>query len=94
MINNLFTIVIYLLLIVLVYCLIKTVFHLITEKKMDSETYFQLQENIIKAQHTLQDNKEKIKILEELHTTLFNRCFKITRDIILMQKLIFEIHIK
>lgn len=94
MFNNLFILGIYLLVLVVVFCIIKVVFYLISEKKMNSKICFQLQKNIIQAQSKLQTNHEKVQILEELHTTLFNRYFKITRDIILMQKLIFEIHIK
>ncbi len=94
MFNNLFILGIYLLVLVVVFCIIKVVFYLISEKKMNSKICFQLQKNIIQAQSKLQTNHEKVQILEELHTTLINRYFKITRDIILMQKLIFEIHIK
>lgn len=94
MFNNLFILGIYLLVLVVVFCIIKVVFYLISEKKTENKTYFQLQKNIIQAQSKLQTNHEKVQILEELHTTLFNRYFKITRDIILMQKLIFEIHVK
>ncbi len=94
MFNNLFILGIYLLVLVVVFCIIKVVFYLISEKKTENKTYFQLQKNIIQAQSKLQTNHEKVQILEELHTTLINRYFKITRDIILMQKLIFEIHIK
>lgn len=94
MFNNLFILGIYLLVLVVVFCIIKLVFYLISEKKMENKTYFQLQKNIIQAQSKLQTNYEKVQILEELHATLFNRYFKITRDIILMQKLIFELHIK
>ena len=94
MLNNLFIAFIYLVVLVLLFCLIKTVYCSVSNQKMHRKICFQLQEGLIQAQNKLQTNNEKIQILEDLQTTLFNRFFKITREIILMQKLIFEIHIK
>ena len=94
MFSNLFTFGIYSLVFVLVFCIVKTIIHTISKKKQKNDTCFQLQERIMIAQLMLQNNNEKIQLVEYLQKTLFNRFFKITRDIILMQKLIFETHVK
>lgn len=61
---------------------------------MMNKTCDVLQENILHEHFKLQNNNEKILLLEDLHKTLFNRLFKLARDIIFLQKLIFETYTK
>ena len=59
-------------------------------KKAANHSIIILKENIKHEHLKLQNNNDKVLLVEDLHKSLFNRLFKITRDIILMQKLIFE----
>lgn len=94
MFNYLFVRAIYTLVLILILFVIKTVVHGISLKKTWDENCIVLQKNLVTEQIKLDNNKEKLQLVEDLHKTLFNRLFKITRDIIIMQKLIFETHIK
>lgn len=53
-----------------------------------------LQKNIFDENLKLQTTKEKLLLVEDLNKTIFSRLFKVTRDIIVMQKLIFETYLK
>jgi flagellar biosynthesis/type III secretory pathway M-ring protein FliF/YscJ len=86
----LFLVVIYILVFILMFFVVKTVFQNMILKKAMIESSFSLEEKLIKEQVKLANNKEKLLLVEALHETLFDSLFKITRDIILMQKLIFE----
>ena len=94
MFSHLFTFGIYLVVLVLIFFIVKTVFVTISLKKMAYKTYGVLQENISQEHFKFQNNSEKMLLAEDLYKTLFYRFFKITRDIISMQKLIFETYIK
>lgn len=84
--------VIYLLVFILMLFIIKTIFKTLHLKYVATKNYLVLEENFQLEYKKLEYNNHKVQLLEDLHQTLFNRLFKITRDIILMQKLIFEMH--
>ncbi|WP_372753563.1 hypothetical protein [Mariniflexile sp.] len=90
MFNNVITSGIVVLIVVLVFVIIKTIFQNIFLNKIANKSYAQLREKIAQEQLKLQINNERILLVEELHITIFNRVFKIARDIILVQKLIFD----
>lgn len=88
--NNLFTFAIYLLVLISVSVIIKIIFQTITENKIENNKYVLWEERIASEQLKLKQINYKIELLNQLQESLLNRFFKITRDIILMQKLIFE----
>ena len=90
----LFIWVLFLLVSLLLMCIAKTIFHTKLLKKSINKNYRVLQENLFYENYKLEKNCEKLQLVEDLHKTLFNSLFKITRDTILMQKLIFETYIK
>ena len=94
MFSNPYTLAIYLLVLVFIFLIIKVIIRTVYLKRIVNKSYMALQKNIDREQYRLQRNSGKIQLLEDLHKTLFNRLFKITRDIILLQKLIFETQIK
>lgn len=94
MFNFLFTFGIFVTVAVLIVFIIKTLFQTSFIKQSCSVSLHKLEENIVLEQVKLQHNQEKVALVEEAHKTLFNRFFKITTDIILLQKLIFELYTK
>ncbi len=52
-------------------------------------------ELILESQNKrLAENNDKLKLIEDLQASLFPRYFTITRDIIFVQKHIFELYVK
>lgn len=90
MFNSLFTTAIFILVFVLIISIIRTVFQILTEKNKQSDIYSSLETHLTTERFKLEKNNEKIKLLNQLHETLFNSFFAITKDIILLQKFIFE----
>jgi len=92
--NYVFIWVIYALVFVLVLFVIKTIFQNKYLKKAAIKSELILQENLFQESNKLEKAKQKLLLVEDLHHTLFKRFFKITEDILLMQKFMFEIHTK
>lgn len=92
--NYLFIWAIYALVFVLTLFVIKAVFQTTHLKKTANKNYLILEENLLQENSKLEGAKQKVLLIEELHKTLFNRLFKITTDVILMQKFIFETYTK
>lgn len=53
-----------------------------------------LENNVLKAETKHQINSENLVILDGLHTSMLTRLFKITRDILLVQKTICHKYLK
>lgn len=92
--NYLFIWVIFIPVLVLMIYVVKTIYDTSHLKKTINNNFIVLQKKILHENAKLEKNREKLLLVEDLHQTLFNRLFKITRDIILLQKLIFETRIK
>lgn len=90
--NLIFSAIIFLMIVVLLSCIIKTVLdtkHFNVEAK---NSYSNLLESL---QNSKKENKiinNKIVLVEGLYKTLFNRLFKINTELILAQKLFFDKH--
>jgi len=88
--NLIFSVVVYSLVFLLLFCIIKVI---LDTKRLNNKE----KNNCLNLQKALQiSNREseiinnKILLVEGLYKMLFNRVFKITREIVLLQKLIFE----
>lgn len=88
--NLIFNIAIFLLILILLVCAVKTV---LNTKHLNAEA----KQNYLKLLKALQVSKEenrvinnKIQLVEALYKTLFNRLFKINTELILAQKLFFD----
>lgn len=81
---------IYFLLAVLICFIIKIWCNTLFLKKRAYIRYLALKENIQKEERKYDVYTEKVLLIDELHNTLFNRLLQITKDFILIQKLIFK----
>lgn len=90
MIFNCFSIFIYLLTITLIGFIIKVYknTHIIKEK--GSQKHMLLEKQYVLEKSKSGMNTEQLKLVDNLHQSLFNRLFIITKEILLLQKLIFD----
>lgn len=71
---------------------IKTYIDTIWSTKKSKQTYSKLVSDFVNEEKRHEVNSQNLILLDELHNDLFNRLFKITRDILLMQKTIWNNH--
>ena len=69
---------------------IKTYIDTIRSTKKSKQTYSKLVSDFVNEEKKHEINSQNLILLDELHNDLFNRLFKITRDILLMQKMIWN----
>lgn len=90
MLGVLFVCLIYLVSIMLVIFCVKVLFKSIALKRLAKEKDKLLQETLISENLKFKRNNENILMIDNLNNILFNRIFKITQDVLLVQKFIFE----
>jgi len=90
---TIFSIIIFVLILVLLIFTIKVYFDTKKDKERGLEKYdeirFRLKSEIIKNKQISQS----LNLAEDMQNTLFNRFFKITEDLLSVQKLIFDGHL-
>ncbi len=69
---------------------IKTMLHTHTLKKTAKQTCSILERQVAMKTKILYKNSQNTILMDGLHQSLFNRFFKITQDLLLVQKFIFE----
>lgn len=92
--NYLFTGFIFSSILILIFFVAKVMLEMLSSKRIAFKTYSALHEYYLSENALFLKNKKKLQLIDDFHKTLFNRLFKITSDLLLMQKLIFEIRIK
>lgn len=92
--NDLFTGFIFLSVLVIICYGVKVIFEIFRSKKIAFKTYSALCDYYSTENLIFLKNKEKLQLIDDFHKILFNRLFKITSDLLLVQKLIFETRIK
>lgn len=85
-----FSIVIYLILIVIIGFVVKAIFGIYDIKKTEYENFVDLLENFDAAKDKSKDIHEKLTLSESFYQSFFQRLFKINKELLLIQKLIFE----
>lgn len=85
-----FNIIIFILIFVVIVFIIKVYYESEKNKELSKKHYQKL--NIVLKNETSKSYviSEKIALLESLHESLFKRLFKITQEVLLFQKLIFD----
>lgn len=73
---------------------IKTYTEIRRINKIAKQKYSRLESDFAYEEKKHEINSQKIILLDELSKNLFNRLFKITRDILLMQKIIINNHLQ
>jgi hypothetical protein len=73
---------------VLIFFNIKTYIDTIQSTKKSKQSYSKLVSDFMSEEKKHEINSRSLILLDELHNNLFERLFKITRDILLMQKII------
>ncbi|MDP5157040.1 MAG: hypothetical protein NWQ07_00505 [Flaviramulus sp.] len=61
---------------------------------MANKSLITLNNNVKNEAIKFEKNRDKLQLVDDLHSSLFDRLFKITKDVILVQKFIFETNIK
>ncbi len=92
--NTILIYTIYLLALALFILVIALLFNINFIKQKSTEAHIALEQNLALEIGKMNINKEKLSLAEDLNKTLINRFFKITRDIVLLQKLIFDTYSK
>ena len=77
---------------VLVYLNFKAYIDTIRSTKHFKQTYSKLASDFLNEEKKQVINSQNLILLDEIHDDLFKRLFKITRDILLMQKTILNNH--
>ena len=77
---------------VLIFFNIKTYIETLQSTKKSKQTYSKLVNDFVNEEKKHEINSQNLILLDELHNDLFNRLFKITRDILLTQKIIWNNH--
>ena len=85
-----FGILIYFLLVVLLAFVVKAYLDTQLIKENKNRNYLVLQEQLLIEKEKCNVNTEKLRLADNLQNSLFTRLFKITKEIILLQKLIFD----
>ena len=88
--NLFFIIVIYVLISILIGFIIKVYIDTIGINKKGELEYLKLVNHFTLENEKLQISNQKIILVEDLNKSLFNRIFKIAKDLLSLQKLIFE----
>ena len=88
--NSLFTIVIFLLVSILVFFSIKVYIDTLVVEKKGNFEYLKLKDAFTIETKRNQINQQKISLVDELNESLFSRLFKIAKDLLSLQKLIFD----
>ena len=78
------------LIIVLILASVKIFFNNLNYNKLVGGDYKILSDNLKIEMDSFQKNKEKVELVDQLHETLFNRLFQITRELLLVQKMMFN----
>lgn len=73
---------------VLIFFNIKTYIDTIQSTKNSKQSYSKLVSDFVNEEKKHEINSRSLILLDELHNNLFERLFKITRDILLTQKII------
>jgi hypothetical protein len=84
-----FNMVICFLVIVLVLSLFKVCLDTMCLNKLAQNSYLSLRENIQKEEQKQRFYSDQLLLIDELNKSLYNRIFQISKDFILMQKVIF-----
>lgn len=79
---------VYLLIAISLVIIIKTILNTESDKKLGHGIQASIQYHLTLEHAKLKNNNDKIRILEEFNESFLNRLFKITKDIILIQKII------
>ena len=94
MFNQLFIQVICFLIMVSLFVVLKVVFKTKSNKNSAKRNIIILESNLVLENLRLYNNRVKQQLSDDLQESLFNRFFIITRDLLLIQKHIFEMHFK
>ena len=94
MFNQLFIQVICFLIMVSLFVDLKVVFKTKSNKNSAKRNIIILESNLVLENLRLYNNRVKQQLSDDLQESLFNRFFIITRDLLLIQKHIFEMHFK
>lgn len=85
-----FSIIIYLLFIVLLAFIVKAFVDIQIIKKDGCRSYLLLQKQLEIAKNKSKVNIEKLDLIDNLNDSYFKRLFEIIKEILLLQKLIFD----
>lgn len=85
-----FSIIIYLILFTAITGVVKVLLDTLAVKKMGQINMMQLQNHFELEKNKSKVISGKIHLVDELHGSIINKLFKITKDILLVQKLIFR----
>ena len=94
MFNQLFIQVICFLIMVSLFVVLKVIFKTKSNKNSAKRNIIILESNLVLENLRLYNNRVKQQLSDDLQESLFNRFFIITRDLLLIQKHIFEMHFK
>lgn len=76
--------------VVLIVVSVKMVVNNLTLNKLADRDYKILSDNLKIEMESFEKNSQKIIVIEDLNETLFKRLFKITKELLFLQKLIFD----
>lgn len=89
-VNFLFNAILLVLIITLIVIVIKQLFNLQALDKVGKQQYAILKIQLEKEKLKYVANSKKLSVVDELNKMLINNLFKITKDLLFMQKLIFD----
>ncbi len=90
---NIDVIVIWFLFVLIVFLIgvsVKKVINNMTFNKLSDRNYRILSDNLKFEMESFQKNSQKITVFDDLNKTLFKRLFTITKELLFLQKLIFD----
>ncbi|WP_338357294.1 hypothetical protein [Yeosuana marina] len=90
---NIDVIVIWFLFVLIVFLIgvsVKKVINNMTFNKLSDRNYRILSDNLKFEMESFQKNSQKIIVIDDLNETLFKRLFTITKELLFLQKLIFD----
>jgi hypothetical protein len=90
MVFDVFSILIFFLLIVIVSCIVRVVFRIQFVKQQGFKNYLILENQLKMEIDKEQKNKENIILANRFYDSIMLKLFKITNELLLIQKLIFD----
>ena len=89
-VNQLFTYLIFSLLLVVIVMIIKAILNIISFKLKANNRYVELKEHLKVSSLKLKNNNQSVLLVDEFNKTLIDKIFKLSNEIIELQKFIFN----
>lgn len=92
--NLFFNYLILIFIVLFVFFAIKSYAETLQTAKTAKQTYSRLLRDFVNEEKKHKINSQNIILLDELHSIMFKRLFKITRDILFIQKILLNNHLQ